>query len=140
MKIFEYMYFFKRTFLTQILLLGVPGTKYFQIGVRGQIHRFLAQMHTFSRFFKNSRSKSSQRRAVSLYICYFSIVKAQNNAYNSQSKWFKPPPPMKNIQGGPTVNPCTQGPEFGVTPLCVGLECPVQGRAENVSGAGADIF
>ena len=30
----------------------------------------------------------------------------------SQSKWVKPPPPMKNIHGGPAVNPCTQGPEF----------------------------
>ena len=97
--------FFKRTFLTQILLLGVPGTKYFEIGVHGQIHIILGVLdigflHTFSRFFKNSRSTSSQRgtrcRAVSLYICYFSIV---------------------NIHGGPAVNPCTQGPEFGVTPL-----------------------
>ena len=26
---------------------------------------------------------------------------------------------MKNIHGGPAVNPCTQGPEFGATPLCV---------------------
>ena len=24
---------------------------------------------------------------------------------------------MKNIHGGPAVNPCTQGPEFGATPL-----------------------
>ena len=36
---------------------------------------------------------------------------------HSQSKWVKPPPPMKNIHGGPAVNPCTQGPEFGATPL-----------------------
>ena len=26
---------------------------------------------------------------------------------------------MKNIHGGPAVNPCTQGPEFGVTPLAM---------------------
>ena len=33
----------------------------------------------------------------------------RNNAF--------PVPPMKNIHGGPAVNPCTQSPEFGVTPL-----------------------
>ena len=27
--------------------------------------------------------------------------------------------PMKNIHGGPAVNPCTQGPEFGATPLAM---------------------
>ena len=31
----------------------------------------------------------------------------------SQSKWIKPPPPMKNIHGGPAVNPCTQGLKQG---------------------------
>ena len=43
-------------------------------------------------FFLNSRSTSSQCgtrcRAVSLYICYFSVVKASNNAKRKMlSKW-----------------------------------------------------
>ena len=78
---------------------GVPGTKNFEMGVRGRIpiilgvlemkrfeHRWhgnIGFLHTFSQFFKNSRSTSSQRGtrclAVSSYICCFSIVKAWNN-------------------------------------------------------------
>ena len=57
----------------------------------------------------------------------------------SQSKCVIPPPHMKNIHGGPAVNPCTQGPEFGATPMAF-IETSSHHRFKKKTLEGFEIF
>ena len=85
--------------ISKYLVPGIPQKQNLSKKCSLKKTHIFKDLHTFSRLFKNSRSTSSQRgtrcRAVSLYICYFSIDKV-----------IRAPPPWAPVTQSHFPTPC----------------------------------